>query len=260
MQTTADDDNQYSLAKILTIWTLIAVPMPFLAFVVAPIWAKTNGLDYGVTIWLMLIAGMSWQFILSMIILYRELDEFTWTNIKSRIWLTKPTNPKTGKASYQYFWWLIPAFGVYAAFELTPVAETIGHLILIPLPFLADLPKLSLETFAQPQFVGAWWLHGIAILSSIFNYFLGEELLFRGILLPRMQGAFGKWDWAANAVLFALYHLHKPTLMIGYIPGSMAWVLPARYFRSIWFTIILHGIEGIFLFVMVFPIVSGRMF
>ncbi len=37
------DDNQYSLAKILIIWALVAIPMPILAFIVAPAWAATNG-------------------------------------------------------------------------------------------------------------------------------------------------------------------------------------------------------------------------
>jgi hypothetical protein len=71
------DDTQYSLLKIMTIWPLVAVPMPFLAFVIAPAWAETNGLGYGLTVSLMMIAGMMWQFVLSMIILYRELDTFT---------------------------------------------------------------------------------------------------------------------------------------------------------------------------------------
>ena len=125
-------DTQYSLTKNLTIWALVAIPMPILAFIVAPAWAETNGLGYGITVWLLMIVGMVWQFILSMIILYRELDAFTWANIKSRIWLNRPTNPKTRKSSYKYFWWLIPAFLAYALIELTPVAEIIGSTILIP--------------------------------------------------------------------------------------------------------------------------------
>ena len=80
---------------------------------------------------------------------------------------------------------------------------------IIPFPFIVDLPELDMETLVSPEYIGVWWLMGIAILHSIFNYFLGEELLFRGILLPKMQGTFGKWDWAANAVLFAFYHMHK---------------------------------------------------
>ena len=260
MQAQSTDDTQYSIAKILTIWAMVAIPMPILAFIVAPAWAETNGLGYGITVWLLMIAGMMWQFVLSMIILYRELDEFKWKNIKSRIWLNKPVDPKSGKPSYKLFWWLIPAFLVYALFELTPAAGFIGRFILIPLPFLAELPELDIETLATPEYIGAWWLMGIAVISCAFNYFLGEELLFRGILLPKMQGAFGKWDWAGNAVLFSLYHLHKPTLMVGFILGAMAWTLPARYFRSIWFPIILHGLEGVFLLVIVFAVVSGLAF
>ncbi len=49
----------------------------------------------------------------------------------------------------------------------------------------------------------------------MFNTVLGEELLFRGFLLPRMNGVLGRRDWLANGVLFAVYHLHEP------------WVIPA---------------------------------
>ena len=38
---------------------------------------------------------------------------------------------------------------------------------------------------------------------TVFNTVLGEELLFRGLLLPRMNGVFGRRDWLANGVLFA---------------------------------------------------------
>ena len=30
-------------------------------------------------------------------------------------------------------------------------------------------------------------------------------------------GVFGKWDWVANSVLFALYHMHRPTQALGFI-------------------------------------------
>jgi membrane protease YdiL (CAAX protease family) len=37
---------------------------------------------------------------------------------------------------------------------------------------------------------------GVTILFNIF----GEEIYYRGYLLPRMRGAFGGWDWVANGV------------------------------------------------------------
>ena len=100
----------------------------------------------------------------------------------------------------------------------------------------------------------------MAIVACIFNYALGEELLFRGVLLPKMRDVFGRWDWAANAVLFGPYPMHVP-LRIGFIVvGALAWTLPSRYFRSNWFALILHGVKGVFLLIMVFALVSGLAF
>jgi membrane protease YdiL (CAAX protease family) len=49
----------------------------------------------------------------------------------------------------------------------------------------------------------------VLLVQFVFNTALGEVLLFRGLLLPRM-GAFGRADWVANGLLFACYHLHEP--------------------------------------------------
>lgn len=251
------DDTQYSLTKIFAIWALVAIPMPILAFVIAPMITTVGTTSELITVWVLLIGGMIWQFILSVILLYRELDEFTWPAIKQRIWLQAPKDPQTGKTNYRLFWWLIPAFLFYMAVEASPVGTYIGELILIPLPMLADLPALDLSTLAVPELEGAWWLVGLAVISCLFNYVLGEELLFRGILLPKMRGAFGRWDWVANAVLFAIYHLHSLTQALGFILGGLAWTLPAKRFRSMWFTIILHGFEGVFVIVGAVAIASG---
>jgi hypothetical protein len=93
---TSRDDTQYSLLKILTIWAIVATPMPILAFVVAPMIAPQGHWHYLLSAWLMLICGMIWQFIVSVWILYHELDDFTWAAIKARIWLQAPRDPNTG--------------------------------------------------------------------------------------------------------------------------------------------------------------------
>ena len=36
-----------------------------------------------------------------------------------------------------------------------------------------------------------WGLFALIVVLFLFNTVLGEELLFRGLLLPRMRGAFG---------------------------------------------------------------------
>ena len=253
-------NEQYGLGKILAIWALAALPMPFLAFVVAPAIAPGQTWQAGVTLWVLLIGGMIWQFVLSLIILARELGSWRWSELKERLWLGKPVDPKTGQANYQLFWWLIPAFLFYAAVEQTWLGTMIGDLVLIPLPALDSLPKLDLQTLMVPELVGAWWLLGLAVIACVFNYLLGEELLFRGVLLPKMNGVFGKWDWVANSALFGLYHLHRPTQALSIVVSSLGWALTARRFRCIWFAIILHGLEGIFVVVGTFAVVSGLAF
>ena len=93
---------------------------------------------------------------------------------------------------------------------------------------------MKMEGLASPEFVGQWWLLGVALVSIAFNYFLGEEFLFRGVLLPKMKGVFGKYDWVALAVLFGLYHLHKPWSLPSIIVEHENYWSQAAFFQDFW--------------------------
>ena len=91
---------------------------------------------------------------------------------------------------------------------------------------------------------------------QIFDTVLGEELLFRGLLLPRMNGAFGRGDWAANSVFFAAYHLHVPwaipaTLLI----DTFALAYPTKRYQSAWIGIAVHSVASVFFIVLIFALV-----
>ena len=91
-------------------------------------------------------------------------------------------------------------------------------LAIVPAPANRDFATL-LESDAGKAFLdGALGWYGLILVMFLFNTVLGEELLFRGYLLPRMNGAFGRGDWVANGLLFAGYHLHVPWVM----PGTLA--------------------------------------
>ncbi len=230
--------------------------MPVLIFVIAPMLVSASDIHPGLLIWYIGISGMMWQFVVSVFLLWRELDKFTWTEIKTRIWLNKPTNPKSGTKSYKMFFWLIPASIFVMAIEMSPLGDMLDQIVLSIFPSF-DALGTDLEMLFVPELVGAWWLFGVAILNNIFNYFLGEELLFRGILLPKMRGVFGKWDWVANAALFGLYHLDKPQNIIKISVSALAYTWTSKRYQSIWFAIILHGVEMIFVFGAVYMIASG---
>jgi uncharacterized protein len=248
-------DKQYSLKKILIIWILSALPMAILAFVLTPVLIPLFDLPPLIIYWLAINLGLIWQFVLSMIILKKEGYAISWSTIQKRLWFQKPRNPKTGKSNNWLFLWVIPFVLLNAV-----VSSGIGFpdLDRIVEPLIKNIPQYDLSKLTAAEFKGEWWILGVFIVTMVFNYFLGEEFLYRGILLPKMNGIFGKWDWFANGVLFGFYHLHKPQIIIstallfGYI-----FAFPAKRFQSTWMAVIIHGLEGLLGLVIVFKVILG---
>jgi len=251
-----EQSEQYSLAKILGIWAGVALPMGLLAWVIAPALIPRLPLHSGITYWLLIIVGMFWQFVVALVILRRELGTLRWKVLRKRLWLNLPRDPRTGRARARLFWWVVPCLMfsftvgiVLASYMDAPVTALFPAL---QMPEHADTSRL-----ADPQFIGQWWLLGVLLTSWVFNYFLGEELLFRGVLLPKMRGVFGRWDWVANAVLFGLYHVHMPWSLPSNIIVNLAYTWPARRFRSNWMAVIVHGVEGLIVLPIVLMVILG---
>jgi membrane protease YdiL (CAAX protease family) len=96
------------------------------------------------------------------------------------------------------------------------------------------------------------------VVSALFNTVLGEEFLFRGVLLPKMNGMFGRWDWVANGVLFGIYHLHQPWgILTSIIGGVFLFALPAKRFRSTWMAVIVHSGQSVFFLFLILGLVLG---
>lgn len=89
-------------------------------------------------------------------------------------------------------------------------------------------------------------------IGLVFNV-IGEETYYRGYLLPRMRGVFGRWDWIANGVLFALKHVYQRWLMPGILIGGLAFGFAAGPLGSLPLAIAYHWI-GNFLVQTVFLI------
>jgi CAAX protease family protein len=245
----AADTKQYSLTKILAIWACVSAPMALLAWVVGPAIIPHTSLHPGLVHWMLMVVGMMWQFVVSLAVLRHELGGLHWPALKKRIWLNLPRDPKTGKSRKLLFLWVVPAFlanglGGYLATRLDVAWSNW-------LPGLDEPPYANAQVLADPQFQGQWWILGLALTSMIFNYILGEELLFRGVLLPRMAGVFGRWDWVANSVLFGLYHVHKIWAWPSMIASSFGVAWAAKRYRSFWMGVIVHGLEGFFIVLLV---------
>jgi membrane protease YdiL (CAAX protease family) len=248
-------DKQYSLKKILLIWISSALPMAIFAFVITPALIPLFDLPPLIIYWFAINLGLIWQFVLSIIILKNDGYTISWPSIKKRLWFQTPQDPKTGKANNWLFLWVIPFILLNAI-----VSSGIGFpdLDRIAGPLIKNIPQYDLSKLASSEFKGEWWILGVFILTMVFNYFLGEEFLYRGILLPKMNGVFGKWDWFANGVLFGFYHLHKPQVIISTaLVFGFIFAFPAKRFQSTWMAVIIHGLEGLLGLVIVLKVVLG---
>ena len=251
---TIDNDRQYSLGKIIAIWFCSAIPMSVLAFVVTPLMISRINLHPGIIFWMAMIVGLTWQFLLSLIILKLDGHKFIWKTIQNRLKFTKPEHPVKGYKSNRLLLWTIPFIVLSAILQIIKIPDIESLLF----PFIDHLPQYDIGDLATPDFKGAWWILPILVISMIFNYILGEELLYRGILLPKMKGVFGKWDWFANGVFFGLYHLHKPQMFItAALTTGFLFAFPSKKFKSTWMAVIIHGAEGVFIFVLVLGILLG---
>jgi membrane protease YdiL (CAAX protease family) len=262
---TTPPNDQYSLAKILGIWAAAALPMGILGWVVYPALTPDrleNPLKAAVTRTALLAAGLVWQFVLAMLIVHREEGDLRWATLRRRLWLHAPRDPKTGETRRRLWLWLIPLVVLFFA-DMQGYGPVLGNLWQQVFPFLAPPPGynpfdlLFASPELQAQLVGAWGFYGLFLVMAVFNI-LGEELLFRGVLLPKMGGAFGRWDWVANGVLFGLYHVHEPWFLLNHVIGGMIlFALPARRFRSTWMAIIIHSVQYVIFVPLILMVVLG---
>jgi membrane protease YdiL (CAAX protease family) len=126
-----------------------------------------------------------------------------------------------------------------------------GALQLVPtgLPVVAshDPGQLLGSDAGRSLLRGNWGLFALILVMLVFNTVLGEELLFRGLLLPRMRGAFGRSDWVVNGVLMGVYHLHQPWSIPSSVAAGMLMAYPTKRWRSAWMGIIVHSTQSLFI-------------
>jgi membrane protease YdiL (CAAX protease family) len=262
---TPEMGKQYSLARILSIWVLAALPMGILSWIVFPALSpdfSADPLGAGVTRLLLLTTGLIWLFILSMIIVRQEEGDLRWATIRRRLRLNAPRDRATDETNRRLWLWVIPFLVAIIVWEIA-LKSYVSDLWIAIFPFFAEPSGYSMAAVFESEdilarLVGAWWFLGLYIVQAAFNTILGEEFLFRGILLPKMEGVFGRWSWLANGVLFGLYHLHQPWgIATSIVSGVLFYAFPGWQFRSTWMSIIVHSAQSVYFTFLILGVVLG---
>jgi uncharacterized protein len=239
---------QYSRRAILAVWAAAAGPMGILAWVVAPLVSEVLGGTQPLSraLIICLTIGLFWQFVLVLVLVGIEQRSLRWSTLRQALWLQSPRSPRTGRVGGWLWLLTIPFVLAFGVEELIPTFSG---------PADRDFGAW-LDSDAGGAFLdGAWGWFALIIAMLVFNTVLGEELLFRGFLLPRMSGAFGRYDWVANGVLFAIYHVHLPWVIPVALLDTLILSYPSRRYRSAWFGIIVHSAQSVFLAILLFALV-----
>lgn len=240
--------TQYSIGKILAVWAAATLPMGALAWLVAPRLATIIEGPYPMAqaLLLLLTAGLVWQFVLVVWLVWREQRTLRWRVLREALWLRPPRSPRTGRVGGRVWLVLIPLGLLFYAEQLIPgFTPAAGR----------DFGELLSSPAGASFFHNAWGWYGVCMVLWFFNTVLGEELLFRGLLLPRMNRAFGKADWLVNGILFAAYHVHMPWAMPTILADALILAYPTKRYQSAWIGIAVHSTQSVFLAVMVLTLV-----
>ena len=251
--------GQYALWQIIGICLAGSAPMWLLGWIVHPAMSIClSPVDAGLLRIKLLTVGLVWQFVLAMIILYFEEGNIRLSTIRRRFWLNHPVSARTGETKKSLWWWIVPLIVLIAFVEigfkptLVNLWTTIYPLFAEPKGYdMAELFSLKLGA----QVVEVWGLLGLFFVNALFNTVLGEEFLFRGVLLPKMEGVFGKWDWVANGMIFGFYHLHQPWGILNSIFTGMVFAFTGKRFHSNWFPIILHSGQSVYFLFLILGLV-----
>jgi membrane protease YdiL (CAAX protease family) len=239
---------QLGLGGIAAVWAAAALPMALLAWVVAPVVADhlsgPGALSRALIV--TLTAGLVWQFALVMGLVAREQGTLRWSVLKDALWLRAPRAPGTGRRGGRAWLIVLPLIFALALEQLVPGPAN---------PAARDLGDFLGSHAGHVLLAGSWGWFALLAAMFAFNTVLGEELLFRGFLLPRMNGAFGRRDWLANGVLFAVYHLHVPWVIPAGLLDTFIIAYPSKRYRSALIGIAVHSAQSVFFLALVLSLV-----
>jgi hypothetical protein len=115
-RSTSYKHDQYTLWQILGIWLAGGAPLWIFGWLVHPALSRElPAVDSGLLWMKLMIIGLVWQFVLSMLILYREEGNIRISTIRRRFWLNNPISPRTGQKDNRLWWLIIPLILLVAA-------------------------------------------------------------------------------------------------------------------------------------------------
>ena len=196
-----DDIPQYKLWQILLMFSWPAVWFSFLIYIVGRQFIPEGGVTPTWVVLAVTVLGTGAELAVGLVLLSREGYSLTFAALRDRIrWRW----PKGWQA------WLIVLGVLLAGMALSTMMGGANRTLASVPGFMppdwwppASNPTVQVSSAAEAfpdmalqgnlLFVLLYFVVGL-----VFNIF-GEELYYRGFMMPKMRGVFGSWDWEPAA-------------------------------------------------------------
>lgn len=183
---------------------------------------------------------------LAALMVYRlEGNSLKWVSIRERYRLRPPQRK-------DFAWALITILvmvGTYLALGFTS-RWLASYPVFSPHPaFPAELKPGAEQEIIPGIFMGMtlkgqWGVLLAYLVGWLFNI-VGEELWFRGFMLPRQELSHGKAAWIVNGLCFNFFHVMWKWNLIALLPGSLFLSFVSQRRKTTWVAILAHGFLNI---------------
>lgn len=232
---------QYKLWMIILMFAWPTAWFIFLIYGVGPLFLRADGTVPTWSVILISLLGNGVELAAALVIFKKEGYKLTFSSLKDRIHWHWPTNWKKWLAFVIVF---VAAFGLSIALSATvkPIAEMSNIPEWIPGHPLKAVNSIH-DVYPDINFKGniLFFIVQNFIVVILGNMF-GEELYYRAALQPKMVGVFGKWNWVAGGVGFALKHLYFWWRIPMLIPAGLGFAFIFGPVGSLPLSIISHWI------------------
>jgi membrane protease YdiL (CAAX protease family) len=98
--------------------------------------------------------------------------------------------------------------------------------------------------FMDTPLAGQWWIVPVYFAGWFFNI-AGEELLWRGYLLPRQEATHGERAWMVHGFMWAVWHVYWRWNLLALLPVTLAIPFVVQRTKNTWVGIIAHGLANL---------------